>query len=217
MQVQVLLEAIVPGSDTNPGAIDASAVEYVDRLLAMDDSTYYDISRWRQQYAQGLAVLASVAATRFAGKALEKLSPDEATKLLTDLAAGTLLGAPPQSWQADFFNTLRSHAIEGCFADQRWGGNRDNIIWEWYGYPTGPAQPFKRGQSGPANPGPQVPVDLPKPPPTPWRPTLSGNAATATKDPEQVESATLTPDLAKQAAQLTSDNKPGTPWPEASE
>ena len=210
-QVQVLLEAIVPGSDINPGATDADAVEYVDRLLAMDDSTYYDISRWRQQYAQGLAVLVSAAVTRFAGKALEDLAPDEAVALLKDLAAGTLLGAARQSWQSDFFSTLRSHAIEGCFADQRWGGNRDNIIWEWYGYPTGPAQPFERGQNAPINAGPQQPDD--RSASILWRPKLSGNIATATKDPEQVESATLIPELAKQAVQLNSEKKPGTPWP----
>lgn len=217
-QVEVLLEAILPQSETSPGATDANAVEYVDRLLSMDASTYYDIPRWRQQYAQALPILASVAATRFGGKALEALTTDEATKLLADLAAGKLFGeGQPQAWQTDLFNTIRAHAIEGCFTDQRWGGNRQNIMWEWYGYPTGPSRPFQRSAGGdckqPANPGPELPAELKPSPPLAWLPAISGNTSTSVKKPEDPESATLTPELATQAIKLSGDNKPGTPWP----
>jgi len=210
-QVEILLEAILPGSDTTPGATDARAVEYVDRLLAMDAGTYYDVPRWGSQYLVSLPILASAAAQRF-GKPLEQISAADATLLMTDLAAGKLLGATVQPWQIDFFTTLRAHAIEGCFADPRWGGNRDNIIWEWYGYPTGPAREFVRDSgSPPANPGPAQPD--PATPIPDWRPALSGNTSTAVKPPEESQSATLIPALAEQAAAVAKEVPPGTPWP----
>jgi len=216
-QVTVLLEAILPGSETNPGATDANAAEYVDRLLAMDAKTYYDIPRWRQQYSQALPILAGAAAARFGGKALEGLSTVDATSLLGDLAKGLLFGPPAQGWQTDFFATLRAHAIEGCFADQRWGGNQHNVVWQWYGYPTGPSRDFRRstgGLVGPDNTGPQIPDELAANPPVDWVPLVSGNTWTAMRPLDEMQSATLLPELAKQAATLTADNKPGTPWPE---
>lgn len=210
-QVEILLEAILPGSDSNPGATDAGAVEYVDRLLAMDASTYYDIPNWGSQYVASLPIVASVASQRF-GKPLEQISATDASALMTDLAAGKLLGDGVQSWQRDFFNTLRAHAIEGCFADHRWGGNRDNIIWEWYGYPTGPARDFARGSSsqpanaGPAQPDPDNPIEA-------WRPAFSGNTTTAIRSPDESQSATITPDLLKQVSAVARESSPGTPWP----
>lgn len=210
-QVEILLEAILPGSDTNPGATDAGAVEYVDRLLAMDPLTYYDIPKWKSQYLASLPILASVASQRF-GKPLEQVSAAEATALLTDLSAGKLLNGGVQSSQTDFFNTLRAHAIEGCFADRLWGGNRDNVIWEWYGYPTGPARDFDRARSSqPANPGPAHP-DPANPIPG-WLAPTSGNTSTAVKHPEDSQSATLIPTLAKRAVAIAKEVAPGTPWP----
>jgi len=212
-QVEVLLEAILPGGAANPGATDAGAAEYVDRLLAMDAATYYDIPRFRQQYAQGLPVLAAAAAERFGGKDLSALAPAEVTALLTDLAAGKLLGATPQSWQSDLFATLRAHAIEGCFADRRWGGNRGNVVWEWYGYPTGPARDFDRATwKGPANPGPAQPdAALPI---VGWNPGLSGSTVTSVKDPGEIQSATVVPEIAVRATQVIDPAKPGQPLAE---
>jgi hypothetical protein len=212
-QVAVLLEAIVPGGPANPGATDAGAAEYVDRLLVMDASIYYDIPRFRQQYAQGLPVLAAAAAERFGGKDLSALAPAEATALLTSLAAGKLLGETAQTWQSDFFATLRAHAIEGCFADRRWGGNRDNVMWEWYGYPTGPSRDFDRATyQGPANPGPAQPgAALPV---VGWNPDLSGSTVTSVKDPGELESATVVPELAVRATQVIDPAQPGRPLAE---
>ena len=204
-QVTVLLDAILPGGDDNPGATDANAVEYVDRLLAMSESTYYDIPRWRAQYGAGLPLLVAAATQKFGGKKIEDLKRDEATKLLTDLSTGQLFGPPSQSWQTDFFATLRAHTIEACFADERWGGNRDNIMWQWYGYPTGPAVEFSRAAGlTPKNLGPEtvyVPFYTP-----------SGNAATAANAPNEIQSSTVGPVLLKEAIQLNDSVKPGSPY-----
>jgi gluconate 2-dehydrogenase gamma chain len=32
------------------------------------------------------------------------------------------------------FTTLRRHCIQGCFADPRWGGNKNKVMWRGIGY-----------------------------------------------------------------------------------
>jgi hypothetical protein len=110
--------------------------------------------------------------------------------LLKDLAAAKLPNAPAGFNQAQFFATLRSHCIEGCFADPRWGGNRENVIWQWYGYPSGPACDFDRTRNPPLSPWNKPPQQAPQ---------YSGNTATASKDPLEKESATVPPVLLSQA------------------
>lgn len=144
-QLAAVMEAIWPGGDDHPGAGDAGVADYVDQLLALPDSVYYDIPRWRPLYVAGLAMLSTAAIERFGATAtLPGLSRADMTQLLRDLAAGTLPGFPDAAWQRSFFSTLRGHCIEGCVADPRWGGNRNSVIWNWLGYPYGPAQDFNR-------------------------------------------------------------------------
>ena len=150
-QVEAVLEAIWPGSADNPGATDAGAADYVDQLLALPDSVYYDLANWRPMYVAGLAMLGGAASDRF-GTPLEKLAVEQMTGLLTDLAAGKLQGFPSDTWQKAFFNTLRGHCIEGCLADPRWGGNRQAVIWNWLGYPRGSAREYPWPASAPAVP-----------------------------------------------------------------
>jgi hypothetical protein len=151
-QLQAVLEAIWPGSADNPGATDAGAADYVDQLLAMPDSVYYDLANWRSMYVAGLAMLAGASPARFSTP-LEKLTVAQMTQLLADLAAGTLQGFPSDTWQKSFFATLRGHCIEGCLADPRWGGNRDGVIWKWLGYPRGGACDFQAPAPAPAGNG----------------------------------------------------------------
>ncbi len=110
----------------------------------MPASTYYEIEGWKTIYKAGLSALDAVATAQF-GKPLVGLTPAQATALMAALQAGTLQGfAPPTPVdQKAFFAAMRNHCIEGCFADPRWGGNKDNVMWRWYGY-LQPAQNFRR-------------------------------------------------------------------------
>lgn len=141
-QVAALFEAILPGTDHSPGATDAGAVEYIDRLLALDGATYYEIPRWRELYQAALPALADAAAARY-GAPLQNLTADQLTELLGELQRGELTEVPSQVDQRRFFSVLRAGCIEGCFADPRWGGNADRVMWRWYGY-LQPARMFKR-------------------------------------------------------------------------
>jgi gluconate 2-dehydrogenase gamma chain len=148
--VGALLEGIIPGTLDAPGAKDAAAVQYVDRLLSAPD-IYYEIPRWRELYQQGVPQIVAAVRVRFNGKTIEELAPTELEIVLRDLSQGTFPGFT--SWaagqaapdlQKEFFAVLRAHAIEGCFADPRWGGNQNGVMWHWLGYPNGPAQQFRR-------------------------------------------------------------------------
>lgn len=136
-QVEVLFDALFPSSEDSPGATDAGATEYLDRLLAMDKSTYYEIPAWQATYPKALEALDS-ASRATSGKALEACDRQEATALLKALAGGTLSGFPDGLDQKKLFAMLRAHCIEACFADPRWGGNREAVIWKWMGYPAAP-------------------------------------------------------------------------------
>lgn len=142
-QVTALFDAILPGDDDMPGATDADAAEYIDRLLAMDESYYYEIRGWKKKYREGLPALNSASRAMFGGRDAAQLSRDEVTKLLEALSKASLQGVPAGFDQKGFFALLRSHCIEACFADPRWGGNRDSIFWRWYGYLEIPRS-FKR-------------------------------------------------------------------------
>jgi gluconate 2-dehydrogenase gamma chain len=141
-QVEALLEGILPGSDTAPGATDVGAADYLSRLLAMDASEYYEIPHWQQLYRTALPALDGAAKAQFGGKALTALTADERHELLTKLSQGTLEGVSGFD-QKTLFATLRGHCLEGCFADPRWGGNKDGAMWRWYGYLRKP-QVFRR-------------------------------------------------------------------------
>lgn len=145
--VTAIFESILPGDATSPGATDINAVEYVDRLLALDEAFYYEIKTWKNLYRNGLPALQAASAALYAGRAVAQLSPDELTSLLGALAGGALANAPANLDQKTFFAVLRNHCVEGAFADPRWGGNRDSLMWRWYGYLQNP-QGFRRDDAG---------------------------------------------------------------------
>ncbi len=144
-QVEVLFEAILPGEDSSPGASDADAAEYLDRLLAMDDDTYYEIDGWRKLYSQSLPKLDAASGAVY-GRPMTELDGYEVTALLSRLGAGDLPGFTDAQEQRSFFAAIRNHCIEGCFADPRWGGNKGGVMWRWYGY-LEPARDFRRATS----------------------------------------------------------------------
>jgi hypothetical protein len=147
-QVEALFDAILPGDAGAPAAHDVGAAEFLDRLLAREPSAYYDIQAWRTLYVNGLAALDAASAALY-GRPLLDLDAGETEGLLTNLSRGSLIGFPPEVDQQRLFATFRNHCIEGCFADPRWGGNRDGLMWRWFGY-LQPAEEFRgtRGDYG---------------------------------------------------------------------
>ncbi len=146
--VEAIFEAILPGRPNSPGARDAQAAEYLSALLGMGDDAYYEIAGWKRDYETALPALNAASAQRYDGRSLAQLSTAEVSEMLWALSESALDSMPAGLDQKRLFAILRSHCIEGCFADPRWRGNRDGVMWRWFGY-LSEAQDFERnGSSG---------------------------------------------------------------------
>ena len=141
-QCEALFEAILPGSETNPGARDAGAVEYIDSLLTMTHETYFDIPNLQKLYPAGLAAIDAAANAQFGGS-VTQVAIEQVASLLQQMKDGKLAGSMPTADQMKFFTNVRAQCLEGCFGDPRWGGNKNGVMWRWYGWIV-QAEPFQR-------------------------------------------------------------------------
>jgi gluconate 2-dehydrogenase gamma chain len=136
--VEALAGRIWPGSASEPGAVEAGAVTYIDRALAGPYAEY------QRAYRVLLHELDGEIRRRHGGSAPD-LDDAQLDQLLGELEAGRLgaaawadtgsrrieLGLGP----ASPFGMLRTHVLEGVFSDPVHGGNRDFAGWRAVGYP----------------------------------------------------------------------------------
>jgi gluconate 2-dehydrogenase gamma chain len=130
--VAAFAERLMPGAPGKPGARDAGVLNYIDLALA---GAYADLQDF---YRRGLAQLDDYCRSTH-GEPFAKLNAagqDEVIKALEDGKAGGF------SWPTAqvFFNTIRTHTMEGMFADPIYGGNMDFAGWRLIGFPG--AQPL---------------------------------------------------------------------------
>lgn len=114
---------LIPTDANGPGAHEAMAVRYIDRALGGA------LAASRDEYAQGLAALDRHAQAAKGARFVELDAADQ-DDVLTDVQEGRAEGFPP-----GFFNTLRTHTIQGTFSDPFYGGNAGFIGWDMIGYP----------------------------------------------------------------------------------
>jgi gluconate 2-dehydrogenase gamma chain len=114
---------IIPTDASGPGAKEAHAARYIDWGLSGA------LVNLRDQYAAGLAAV-EAHAIRSKGSSFAKLSPEDQDAVVSDLAQGTVPQAPQ-----GFFNTVRTHTIQGTFSDPFYGGNADYVGWDLIRYP----------------------------------------------------------------------------------
>jgi gluconate 2-dehydrogenase gamma chain len=129
--VAAFTERLMPGAPGMPGARDADVLNYIDLALA---GAYADLQDF---YRRGLAQLdAYCQQTHQASFA--RLDAARQDAVITALEEGKAAGFTWPTAQA-FFNTLRTHTMEGMFADPVYGGNKDFAGWRLVGFPG--AQP----------------------------------------------------------------------------
>ena len=114
---------IIPTDGNGPGAREARAARFVDWGLAGA------LGNTRSQYAAGLAAIEAYAITSKGGS-FSKLSPADQDAVVNDLSQNKVPQAPP-----GFFNTVRTHTIQGTFSDPFYGGNANYVGWDLIGYP----------------------------------------------------------------------------------
>jgi gluconate 2-dehydrogenase gamma chain len=127
--VAAFTERLMPGAAGKPGAGDAGVLNYIDLALA---GAYADL---QDLYRRGLAQLDAYCRKTY-GEPFVRLEParqDEVIKALEEGKAGEF-GWPTAQV---FFNTVRTHTMEGMFADPIYGGNKDFAGWRLVGFPGG--------------------------------------------------------------------------------
>ncbi len=122
--LEAVADRIFPTTDT-PGAVEAGAVNYIERALAGD---YAPLLRL---YRRGLRAVDRHGRRRFGPNfsALDDLQKDT---ILLDFEAGRVSDCKKA---AEFFEMVRCHVLEGVFGEPEYGGNRDLIGWRLIEFP----------------------------------------------------------------------------------
>jgi len=125
--VAAFTERLMPGAPGKPGARDAGVLNYIDLALA---GAYGDFQEF---YRRGLAQLDQYC-RKTHREPFVRLSAGQQDAVITALEEDKATGFTWPSAQA-FFNTLRTHTMEGMFADPVYGGNKDFAGWRLVGFP----------------------------------------------------------------------------------
>jgi gluconate 2-dehydrogenase gamma chain len=125
--VAAFTERLMPGAEGKPGARDAAVLNYIDLALA---GAYADLQDfYRYALAQLDAYCRQTYHESFRG--LDAARQDE---VITALEQGKATGFTWPRAQ-EFFNTIRTHTMEGLFADPIYGGNKNFAGWRLVGFP----------------------------------------------------------------------------------
>ncbi len=126
--LEAIAEQIIP-RDQDPGAREAGAVHYIDRVLAGEQSYRMPL------YVAGLEALDRSSQAMF-GASFIRLSFDQQTAVLKAVEQGK---APGEMWKKvssmDFFATVWNHVLEGFYGPPEHGGNKDYASWKMVGFP----------------------------------------------------------------------------------
>jgi gluconate 2-dehydrogenase gamma chain len=127
--VQAFAERIWPAASGRPGATEIGVLKYIDLALA---GAYADQQDF---YRRGLAQLDAYcrATHKKPFVQLDAAQQDDVIRALEqNKASGFAWPSAPQ-----FFNTVRTHVMEGLFADPVYGGNRNFEGWRQINFPGG--------------------------------------------------------------------------------
>ena len=125
--IAAFTERLMPGAQGKPGALDAAVLNYIDLALA---GAYADLQDF---YRRGLAQLDQYCRKTHRSP-FAQLAAARQDEVIAALEAGKATGFTWPTAQ-EFFSTIRTHAMEGMFADPVYGGNRDFAGWRLVGFP----------------------------------------------------------------------------------
>jgi gluconate 2-dehydrogenase gamma chain len=125
-------ERLMPGAPGKPGATEAGVLNYIDLALsgAYQDQQYF--------YRCGLTQLDAHCVAAY-GKPFHRLAAERQDATIQALEGGKVTEFVWPTGPA-FFNTVRTHTMEGMFADPVYGGNKNFAGWRLVGFPG--AQPI---------------------------------------------------------------------------
>jgi len=110
------IDRLIPHDELGPGAVEAGAQIYIDRVLAGPNASE------KASFIQGLDAVDAYA-KKVHGSALAELSADKRDLVLNDMV------------DSPFFNRARRLTIEGMFSDPYYGRNKNFAGWDLIRYP----------------------------------------------------------------------------------
>lgn len=125
--IDAFAERLMPGAPDKPGAREAGVLNYIDLALAGAYSDQQDF------YRRGLTQLESYCEKKY-GASFRRLPAAKQDEVITALEGGKAEGFTYPSATA-FFDRVRTHTMEGMFADPIYGGNKDFAGWRLVGFP----------------------------------------------------------------------------------
>jgi gluconate 2-dehydrogenase gamma chain len=125
--IAAFTERLMPSAPDKPGARDADVLNYIDLALA---GAYAEMQDF---YRRGIASLDAHCRATYK-ESFVHLTPEKQDEVIAALEAGK---ASEFAWPSarEFFSILRTHTMEGMFADPLYGGNRDFAGWRLVGFP----------------------------------------------------------------------------------
>jgi gluconate 2-dehydrogenase gamma chain len=127
--ITAFAERLWPAAPGTPGATEIGVLNYIDLALA---GAYFDMQDF---YRRGLAQLDAYSRST-QQKPFAQLSPAQQDDVIRALEQGKATGFAWPSAQL-FFNTVRTHVMEGLFADPVYGGNKNFEGWRQISFPGG--------------------------------------------------------------------------------
>ncbi len=125
--VEAFAEVLMPRASGKAGARDAGVLNYIDLALA---GAYSDLQEF---YRRGLAQLDQYCHSMYR-EPFVRLTAAQQESVISALEQGKATGFTWPTAQA-FFETIRTHTMEGMFADPIYGGNKDFSGWRLVGFP----------------------------------------------------------------------------------
>lgn len=128
--LEAMLDRLIPSDDLGPGAVEAGALDYIDRGLGGA------LAGDREEYRIGLQALDRYC-TYSRGAPFVDLSPNDQDSVLMDLEGGSATGSGAgfTGSSAAFFGMIKGHTWQGMFGDPYYGGNIDYAGWQLIRYP----------------------------------------------------------------------------------
>src|SRR5262245_49036541 len=127
--VRAFAERLWPAAPGTPGATEIGVLNYIDLALA---GAYIDMQDF---YRRGLAQLDAYCRST-QQKPFVQLAAAQQDEVIRALEQGKATGFVWPSAQL-FFNTVRTHVMEGLFADPVYGGNNNFEGWRQVSFPGG--------------------------------------------------------------------------------
>jgi gluconate 2-dehydrogenase gamma chain len=125
--IAAFAERLMPDAPGIPGAREAGVLNYIDLALA---GAYAELQDF---YRRGLAQLDDYCRGAYK-KPFAQLDSAQQDRVIAALEQGKPSGFNWPTAQ-EFFNTVRTHTMEGMFADPIYGGNHDFAGWRLVGFP----------------------------------------------------------------------------------